>query len=64
MPHSFVVHLTPGIEQIALVAYAETFARYSPFLLRPSAIGAIALSPEHKAPLLHHIARLRSMIIR
>ncbi len=59
-----LLHLTPGIEQSALVAYAERFADYSPDQLLGVSASHIALSPEHVTPLVHHISRVRSTSIK
>jgi hypothetical protein len=51
-----LIHLTPGIEQRALVRYASKFAHCADAL---TSLEAAELEPEHRRALCEHFARLR-----
>jgi hypothetical protein len=51
-----LIHLTPGIEQRALVRYASKFAHCADTL---ASLEAAELEPEHRRALYEHFARLR-----
>ena len=51
-----LIHLTPGIEQRALVRYASKFAHCFDSL---TSLEAAELEPEHRRALCEHLARLR-----
>jgi hypothetical protein len=51
-----LIHLTPGIEQRALVRYTSKFAHCVDTL---TSLEAAELEPEHRRALCEHLARLR-----